>query len=182
MSGYALLAEIAGPVPKDRRPREIDWLSVEREIGFMPPGDYRAFIEDHGGGCFKEEVFLLDPTATNPNLNLLTRGRRSMAAHGEMASSFPDAFDARLRPGCCTFFPFASDNNGEEAFWMFEDGAVGVATFDMEAARVHPHLYEESTTEFLAKVLTGAIRTETFAWDVADHPSLVRFRPLDELW
>jgi hypothetical protein len=65
----------------------IDWTTIEESVGLRLPSDYKAIVEAYGPGVFDDFLWVLQPLATNPNLDLLRQKENRLDALRVLAAS-----------------------------------------------------------------------------------------------
>jgi hypothetical protein len=169
----ALRTFLAPPVRPTEAPSSRDLAQCEAILGRLPE-DYKDYLRTYGTGCVADFIWIMNPSASNPNLNLLTHGERRLAAYREIRGDEGAEFPYRLFPEPGGLLPFGLTDNGDTLFWRTlgspEDWTVVVSE-----ARVPQ--YEEfalCTTAFLVAILRSAVRPASFPDDFPVDPS---FRP-----
>ncbi len=107
-------------------PREsvVDWPTVETEMRTSLPEDYKDFILRYGTGKIGEFIWVLNPAASNPNLNLIRRSEEILRALREYRVSLAALgktvpFAAFPEPG--GLLPWGGTDNGDVCYWRTGD-------------------------------------------------------------
>jgi hypothetical protein len=160
------LVAVVSP-PAEPAEAEGDWAAIERALGTALPGDYKAFIRVYGSGCLDQFVWVLNPFSTNKFLNLIERGRETLAALGQLQASHPAAGVADpLFPTPGGLLPWGLTDNGDVLWWSTVPGpperwpVVVTAPRDEQVAR-----YAVTMTTFLASILGGEVQCDLFPDD-----------------
>src|SRR6266850_5784244 len=67
-----------------------DWGEVVSRLGFSLPVDYMQFVESFGSGSLDDFIWVLNPFATNRNLNLLYHLTRVLGGLRGLKEMHPD--------------------------------------------------------------------------------------------
>lgn len=150
------------------------WDGIEKRLGTRLPSDYTAFVETYGSGSIDEFLVVLNPFASNRNINLLECGRLRSQAYAELRARFPEMYVHDVYPAPGGLLPFAITDNGNVFYWKTagEPNTWTVVAYEGRG----PQFYEfpGGMTDFLAALLTRSIVLEVLP---ADFPSeAVTFR------
>jgi len=152
------LAQLVAAVPPPAEVVRIDWSEVEDRLGFPLPADYHALMETYGEGSFDDFLWLLHPTSSNPNLNLI----EELHAQREALALDPDGVGPRPQE----LVHWASTYNGDSVYWKFDsERRLGSSVIVNESRGDAWPEYDLSATEWLLAVLTGRIRVPVFPDD-----------------
>lgn len=160
-------------VPPTRPPLpELDWAEIERRLGLRLPLDYKRLVETYGQGSFDGFLWVLQPSESNQNLDLLRqRGARldalrTLRDSGEEVPFGVENTDEEL-------VPWAITDNGDVCYWVrstSDDPDEWVVTVN-EARGPRWKTFALSTSEFLVAVLSGNLRVDLFPDDFpSDSP------------
>ncbi|HEU0131006.1 MAG TPA: hypothetical protein VFQ85_08455 [Mycobacteriales bacterium] len=126
------------------------------------PADYRALVDTYGPGTFDEFLWVLQPSAANPNLDLERQRTVRIDALREVAASgepVPYPVD--------TLLPWAVTDNGDVCYWLTSGTAdAGTWPVVVNGARGPEWVsFTGSATAFLAAVLAGELVVAVFPDD-----------------
>ena len=121
--------------------------------------DYKLLIEAYGPGSFDRFIWVLQPSGTNPNLDMsLQRGVQLTALHELKAAGEEMPYsDEELAPWAIT-------DNGDVCYWLLsasDDPDDWVVTVN-EARGPRWTTFTLSASEFLVAVLSGDLSVDQF--------------------
>ncbi|MET8983209.1 SMI1/KNR4 family protein [Streptomyces sp. NPDC004539] len=92
----------------------VDWQEVERNTELVFPADYRAFVEEYGGGVINEYLSVnTPPVLDSPYGDILDKLETTLSDRDQQElSALLGVSD--LPP----LLPFADTANGDTAFWL----------------------------------------------------------------
>jgi hypothetical protein len=115
----ASIADLIRVSPPPDRGAQNDWTSVDAELGFVTPTDYRQIVDTYGRGLFGDFLWVMLPSDDQPRISLGTQiesARQSFQLLAEiLAGSVPEAlppYDVN------TLIPCAATNNGDTIYWI----------------------------------------------------------------
>ena len=166
------------PPPPDTRP-DIDWGPTERALRTALPADYKQLVDEYGPGSFDGFLWILQPSDTNENLDLLTQrtvrldALRTLQADGEPV---PYSVEKDMED----LIPWATSDNGDVCYWVtYKRDAPDTWTVAVNESR--GPLWAEfngSATAFLVALLSGSLRVDLFPDDFpTDRPLFVPLEP-----
>lgn len=113
------IASIKLILPTPQNPMEIPnssvWEKTENTLGFHLPFDYKDFLENYGSGSINDFLWIFNPVAKNPNIELLWQAKIRIQALLELKSE-GEIFPYELYPIEKGIFPFAATDNGDVFF------------------------------------------------------------------
>src|SRR5262245_22983500 len=117
MDGIHELERHFGPRTGDGLADIIDWKAVEQHLGLPLPVDYKRFVEQYGSGPVDDFVFILHPSTTNENLNLLRQSAVRLGALRALRDSGAEdvPYQPEARPG--GLLPWGFTDNGDVGYW-----------------------------------------------------------------
>lgn len=142
--------------------RGLDWTNIEHRLGFQLPLDYRELVDTYGQGSFDRFIWVLQPSSTNHNLDMVRQRRERLAALRTLRDSGePTPFGAE------ELAPWAITDNGDVCYWVIS--ALDLPdewTIAVNEARGQRWLsFEFGAAEFLVAVLSERLRVEVFPED-----------------
>lgn len=144
-------------------PNEAIWSAVENNLAKLPD-DYRAFIQRYGTGCIDSFIWIFNPAAENPFLNLEQQALKQEETikainEGGMEKFIP------FFPASLGVLPFGITDNGDVLFWS-NKGEPNSWTVAVLEPRRSPMLeFDMNMTCFLAGLCEGSITCEAFPED-----------------
>jgi hypothetical protein len=116
MSFDDLLSVVTPPTePLDNRG---DWGQVVTQIGLTLPVDYMQFVESFGSGSLNDFIYVLNPFATNNNLNLLYKLTQLLGGLRELKKEHPELVPYPLLFEPAGLFPWGLTDNGDMLGWI----------------------------------------------------------------
>jgi len=167
--------ELAELMPLPPQPLEVpswkDWRRYEHELTKLP-GDYKEFIRRYGTGVIDDFLWVFNPAADNPYLNLISQAQSILPALEETSRKFPDLFSVPTFPEVSGFLPFASTDNGDNVFWV-ADGKPDQWTIAVMGPRSPDCFYHGvGIVDFLVSMIRGDTRCRIFPADFPSDPPL----------
>jgi hypothetical protein len=160
MSLDLLLRNLSPPPSPIEAPSAEDWNIVENSLRGLPT-DYKAFVEKFGTGAINQFIWVLNPTAANPYLNLLKQMAPILGALKEVRDNGEPSPYA-LYPEPSGLLPFAKTDNGDAMFWLTQ-GDPNEWPVVVNAARDASYeKFDCNMTRFLAGILTRNLRCSIF--------------------
>ena len=144
----------------------IDWLDVEHRLGHRLPSDYRQIVEVYGPGAFDGFIWVLQPSAPHPHLDLVVLRRRQLAALRELQAE-GEHVPYELEIGGGELTPWAITDNGDVCFWV-RSSADDPDHWEVavnEARGPGWAMYRVSASTFLVGVVSGALAVDLFPDD-----------------
>jgi len=106
------------PTPIDTA---VTWPTVEAEVGFELPDDFKAFRESYGNGKICDFLWLLNPSdAARDEYRLIRRARAILDALREFRGEKQGAIGGvpfKIFPEADGLFPWAETDNGDAVYW-----------------------------------------------------------------
>ncbi len=168
------LSDLKTLIQPTREPlQECDWADIERRLGLRLPLDYKLLVEAYGPGSFDRFIWVLQPSGTNPNLDLsLQRGVQLTALRELLAAGEELPFGVEI--GDEELAPWAITDNGDVCHWLLsasDDPDDWVVTVN-EARGPRWTTFNLSASEFLVAVLSGDLPVDQFPDDFpSDSPA-----------
>ena len=152
------------------------WLTVEARLGIELPEDYKEFITHYGTGAVDGFLWVLNPFSANKYLNFFDAGKAQLRALHELQHEiipypkFPDA-DGIL--------PWSVTDNGDVLYWLCKGPSANRLIVVNESRGPRWREFRLSTSEFLARIVTGKLVVDVFP---EDFPSASpTFVPVDSV-
>lgn len=146
------------PRPVDPRETSVDWTLVQGTMRTPLPDDYKEFVRYYGTGKLDKFLWVMNPVATNPNVNLINRGSVILDAFREyrvglsaLGEKIP--FAAFPEPG--GLLPWAFSDNGDVCYWR--TGSVDPNMWRIVLNDGRQSMWEQfdgSMTEFIEALLS----------------------------
>ncbi len=151
---------------------ELTWTDIERRLGLRLPLDYKRLVETYGQGSFDGFLWVLQPSESNQNLDLLGQRRARLDALRALRDSGEEVpFGVEETGG--ELVPWAISDNGDVCYWVLsasDDPDEWVVTVN-EARGPRWETFDLSASEFLVTVLSGSLRVGFFPDDFpSDSP------------
>ncbi len=168
-------------LPRPAAPIEVGdehgWLRVFRRMGTRLPEDYVQFIKAYGTGIIDEFCWVCNPFSQNENLSLLEQVPAILSSFRVLKAEHPQYFSVPLYFEPNGLLPWGGTIDGDVFCWETSESIdhwpVVVVPRDEDDVELHGH----PMTVFLAKVLTGSIKSAAFP-DGFPGPSGPRFEPV----
>ncbi|MCP4247707.1 MAG: SMI1/KNR4 family protein [bacterium] len=138
-----------------------DWAPTEQAIGANLPDDFKAFTNLYGTGYINEFLWIRNPFAKLPALNLLERCREQLDALRILKADCGDAevpYPVYPDPG--GLFPWAGTDNGDVLYWSTLGNPSQWTIVINEARGPIWEEYDCSMVAFLLRLLTGQVSSE----------------------
>lgn len=152
--------ELVGLVPPPARPpAPPDWSQVESSLGLRLPADYRWLVERYGPGSFDDFLHVFQPAADSEWVDLQTqaeRGRQLLQQRVDRGEPVPYPVDRLMA--------VAGTDNGDTVYWV-QHAADDPDRWTVVANGARNAKWPEfpgGLVEYLAAVLSGAVRPEVF--------------------
>lgn len=178
-----IIDELYSVLPRPDRPidtgTENDWMAVNRALGLRPPEDYVYFIKSYGTGAINDFLWVLNPFATNPNLNLLREVPSLLFGLRELREKYPDDFPYPLyfEPG--GLLPWGTSIDGDIFCWLTRGVTGRWTTVTIPRHSTVEH-FDGPMTTFLALAITGRLQSEAIPNGFASAEP--RFTPADRVY
>ena len=159
MSNIEELIKIVVP-PKIQATSDVNWISVEDNLGIKLPESYKQIASIYGEGAFDGFLWVLNPTGNNKNLNF-EMSKYMISAYQSLKDEFPDYYPRNIFPDIDSFFPWALTDNGETLVWIIESDdcekwSIGIHSADQGQEEV----YNMNTVEFLYCLFSKKIKSK----------------------
>jgi hypothetical protein len=154
-----------------------DWLRIERVIGTKLPQDYKDYVNTYGSGRIGNLLWPYSPFSRNHFLNLIDQIpitldgiRVMMGEFGKEVCPYP------LHPEPGGLLPWGGTDNGNTLFWQTTGNPAQWTIVIDDSDGIEYEHFQESTSDFLAKLLLGKITSNILPVDyLSQH---VSFEPL----
>lgn len=148
----------------------VDWPGVERELGFLPPSDYRSYAESYPALDLGGELSIWHPTCSVAEANLVRGGKEWTAVHHELWAEDPQEHPYPVYPEPGGLFAWGTTTDGHTLFWRTKDWQVVV-----EQQGEH-WVFDGTFTGFVLRQLDGTLQCPLFGplIERARTPILVR--------
>lgn len=157
----AELAELASLTNMGVATRRYDWSKAAEVLGAMPPADYIALINAHGGGVLDRDIHVFEPGAALASYDLLVEGtERAQDAEEFWEEDLPGfSKPSELTAPGTGLLCWASTPGAECFYWVVND-ASSSASWTIAVEQAEDHLwdfFDLGTVDFLYALLTGEI-------------------------
>jgi hypothetical protein len=159
------ISDLTAAVPPPHEPayEPADWDTLERELGTPLPADYKQAVAAYGDGCFGDFIHLYQPTASNPDHDLLRRRQMDLGALRVLQRDFPEDVPYQLTDPA-ELLPVGLSDNGDVIYWHIHDpkNPDGWTIVVNDSREPEWSTFPGGITQFLAQVLTGRTRISVF--------------------
>lgn len=153
------------------------WSSIENRIGTRLPADYKEYIATYGTGSIGDFLWPYNPFSENPNLNLVRRMELDAGALRQIREKFgEEEVPYPLYPEPGGLMSWAVSDNGDTLYWLTQGDPSYWRVVVNESRGPDFEHFEESTTSFLAKLISGELISEILPSSVFEGH--VAFRPI----
>jgi hypothetical protein len=136
----------------------------EAKLGRLPD-DYKNLLEIYGTGCIDKFIWIFNPAAKNPHLNLLSQIEKQITALRELNATGLEKVTYPMFPEPRGLLPFGITDNGDVLGWITR-GKIQNWTVIVAEARSPRYVEADmEMTDFLALVLVGEIKVPFFPED-----------------
>ena len=161
------VTELTSLIPPARTPLLVpDWADIERRLGLRLPLDYRRLVETYGQGSFDRFLWVLQPSETNQNLDLVRQHGTQLDALRALRDS-GEAMPFGVEESAEELVPWAVTDNGDVCHWVVSasDDPNEWSVAVNEARGSQWESFGLTATEFLVAVLSGDLRVRVFPHD-----------------
>lgn len=148
--------------------RELDWLSLELELGINLPGEYKLFIDSYGVGGIDGFIWLYGPFEPYSNLNFLTQMKSDLSVYSELKKQFPKRYDLTLYPEVGGVLPFGTTENGDTLFWLTEGDSDSWKIIVHDVRSPEYEVIDLQFIQFLTSLMSKEIKCKIFPNDFPD--------------
>ncbi|WP_217549183.1 SMI1/KNR4 family protein [Streptomyces sp. GbtcB6] len=153
--------------PPEEAAAEIDWESVEDELGISLPDDYKWLAERYGSGSFDQFMTILHPSSRFYPTRLVDAAERS----AEILEQMPDSLKRKVPYEIDELLAVGKTDNGDTIYWITnpeEDPNAWTVTANGARNTKWPH-FDGGIVEFLVAILSRVTRLDVFPSDFP-HP------------
>ena len=152
-----------------------DWTAIEGQVGSLLPPDYKQFVEAYGPGRIADFLMVFTPFAANANADLTQQVGRQVGALRQLRDAGQTS-EYPLFPEPGGLMPWGVTDNGDILLWLRSGEPAAWPVVISVSGDIEFERFDLTMSSFLAQVLGGAVRTETFP---EDFPGEARsFEPL----
>lgn len=157
---------LAKAVAPPNRPVETEgeWEAVAARLGTDLPRDYKDIIGRFGTGKLDDFLLVLNPFASNRNLNLLQQVNLQTESLRSIRSRWRDP-PLPIFPERGGLLPWAISDNGDLICWLTEGAPEAWRTAILEARGPRFEVYRFGASVLLAKLASGIERSIVFPDD-----------------
>ncbi|MEU7184558.1 SMI1/KNR4 family protein [Streptomyces sp. NPDC045369] len=168
------LREVVTP-PVRNSDREYSWETIEADLQFPLPTDYKELIETYGPGSFGDFLHIYQPNSPWEQLDLKQQAEEELWALRELAEDGAHIPYQLADPA--ELISFGRNDNGDPLFWHRPPGThPDTWTVVVKEARSDEWFsFAGGVTEFLHAVLTGEVQVTVFPKDFP--PDIPEFAP-----
>lgn len=152
------------PVPIEAGRIE-EWDAIERRIGTILPKDYRDYIATFGTGYLSDFIWIFNPFAQKPSLNLIKQIPIRLGALAEIKQQFPNDVPFALFPEHGGVLPCGATGNGDCLYWLTNGHPSEWPILINESRGPDWARFDTNLTEFLAKILNREVVCDIFPPD-----------------
>lgn len=147
-----------------------NWRSIEEELGTRLPEDYKSFINAYGSGRIGGFLWILNPFSSNQVSNLVVQARLRLNDLRELKQDFGDeGCPYPVFPEVGGLIPWGFTDNGDLLLWLAEGESESWPVVISEGRGPIFERYEESTTSFLLKLVSGDIESSIIPRNLIDR-------------
>ena len=147
-----------------------EWAIIERHIGTELPQDYKDFVNTFGTGYIGAFIWIFNPFARKPTLNLPSQIRVRLDALREIKQQLPGDVSYRLFPEPGGLLPCGATGNGDCLYWLTGDNPDKWPILVNESRGPDWARFNMGVTDFLAGVLRRDIVCNIFPPDFPGQP------------
>ncbi|MGK4593187.1 SMI1/KNR4 family protein [Amycolatopsis sp. w19] len=153
--------------PGDFQP-ELDWQTVERELGIPLPSDYKALLTRFPSGAYRDSIEVGNPAQSADELaNVKRDNDQLLRIFADVDTGYLKDVSYRLFPEPGGLYPWASHDEGG-TFWWITDSADPdtwrIAYNDRDNWHEHPGPMSKVIHEIMVSTGTDNI----LQWDMAE--------------
>jgi hypothetical protein len=142
-----------------------DFAALEASMNINLPDDYKRLVCNYGSGSWKEFLWVLNPFASNRNLNLGEQAQRQLDAERTIKKSSPRDMPFALHPEPGGLFPWGLTDNGDRLFWLTEGNPNSWPTIVYESRGPEFDRHEINCCTFLRTWISGELQVKVFPDD-----------------
>ncbi len=151
-------------VPPPQAPRATGnsnlWPRIEQSVGLTLPRDYKQYIDTYGCGIVADFVHPFDPFVPD---DVADRDEVTVQYRHVRQSRGWDLFPYDVYPEPCGLLPWGETENGDALFWLTEGAPDAWPTIVAGTRNVHVERYDMPMTTFLARFVSGAIKSRVLS-------------------
>lgn len=158
------LREVIAP-PSQSSGREYSWETIEGDLQFPLPTDYKELVETYGAGSFGDFLHIYQPNSPWEQLDLKQQAEGELWALRELAEDGEDIPYQLADPA--ELISFGRNENGDPLFWHRAPGSdPDTWTVVVKEARGDEWFsFDGGVTDFLCAALTREVRVTVFPRD-----------------
>ena len=155
-----------------------EWSLVEEEIGTPLPADYKEYVATYGTGSIADFLWPYNPFSENRHLNLVWRVELHAGALRQIREEFgEEEVPYPPYPESGGLMSWAVSDNGDTLYWLMQGDPDHWRVVVNESRGPDFERFGESTTSFLAKLISGELNSEILPSSVFEGH--VAFRPIE---
>ncbi len=145
--------------------RQEEWDSIEERLGIKFPTDYHDFITTFGTGYVGDFIWIFNPFAQKPTMNLLKQIPIRIGALKEIKQQFPSDVPFALFPEGECLLPCGATGNGDCLYWLTKGSPDKWPILVNESRGPDWETFDMQLTDFLARILKREIVCNIFPPD-----------------
>lgn len=172
---YTVLPPPAAPYESGE---STEWPEIEKLLGTSLPTDYKEYINTYGTGQIAHFVSPYNPFSKTSFRNLLKQAPNQVDILRGIKEEFGEAVcPYPLFPEPSGLLPWGATGNGNILFWLMSGTPDEWCVVLSEGRGPGFEQYDESMTDFIAKLLTGRIISRFFRGFSPDEAVFVPAKP-----
>jgi len=148
------------------------WQRIEESLSTALPNDYKKYINRFGSGSIGRFLWPFNPFSRNENLNLIEQVKIRLNALQVLKDRFSEKHPYPLYPEMGGLLPWGATDNGDVLFWLTDGKPDDWIVVINESRGPKFEKFEETTTSFLSKLITGDIVSNIIPNDFLDKDAL----------
>lgn len=176
MSLTELLGVLTPPIHPADPAAPDGWRSIESSIGTPLPEDYKRYIETFGTGGIDGFIWIFNPLARNPNVNLIQQIPSELEA---LRALKHEVIPFPLFPEIGGLLPFGATDNGNVLYWLTRGNPEDWPIVIYEGRGPKHQVFKLEMTALVAKLLAGTVRCDVFPTDFPRRPASFSPAPQD---
>lgn len=155
-------------------PGPAGWSMVETQLGYNLPNDYKSYIDHFGSGYIDRFIWIYNPFASKPSMNLSLMVERQRKALHEIKEQIPDAVPYKIHPEDGGLLACGFTANGDRIYWLTEGREEDWKVVVNESRGPDWEVHGMGIVEFLCKIISKETTCGIFPDNVpSEDPSFV---------
>lgn len=149
-----------------------DWGYVTGRLGEPLPTDFMQFIDAYGSVELNSHVVVFNPFSQSANINFFEGAFSSLAVLRTIKNEFPDCIPEPLYFEKGGLLPWGFSTVGDIYCWVTQ-GISGTWKIAVVCRDGDYEAFAMTMTQFLARVFTGKIRSESIPYETIESGKIV---------